>query len=247
MTTGIRVLDETTDLDPSNEAVDTMLTEAEEAELQALLNPDSTPAYDATLDDADDTPLGEAQTYPTQGGVKSAGRAVVRRAWMWDGTETMLPLAWNPDGTMHDGARRYLLKRHCLCCGFGGWKAKSGQRPRCPACLKKGCSICHQSTDPTKIIASFYLQRSKVPFPAKLYGSIPCFLPLCPRAQGGWGFLKEEDMRIHSKNRHPDEYSAKLETEKAGDANKVAALEERLNDMLLMMAQSGLAQNKENP
>ena len=77
MTTGVRVLDDT-EVDPSQEAVDIMLTEAEEAELQALLNPNSTPKYDETLDD--DTPDPVAKTYPTEDGVKAVGRAVAAGA-----------------------------------------------------------------------------------------------------------------------------------------------------------------------
>ncbi len=240
MTTGVRVLNDS-EVDPNQEAVDTMLTEAEEAELQALLNPASTPKYDETLDD--DTPDPVAKTYPTENGVKAVGRAVVRRAWMWNGTETLLPLAWNPDGTIHDGARRYLLKRHCLCCGTGGWRARSGQRPRCPACLKKACSICGGSTDPTKIIASFYLQKSRVPFPANFYGSIPCFMEFCPRAQSGAGFLTESAMRIHATHRHKDEYKAKLEAEQAQSVSKIAELETKLN-ALLMSGVGGVASGR---
>jgi len=139
-----------------------------------------------------------ANIYPTQDGVKQEkGRASARRAWMWNGTETLLPLAWNPDGNVHDGARKYLYKKHCNCCGYSGFKKKIDKPLACPQCVFIGCAKCRQGKDTSGIIPCFYLLKDDVPNQSKFYGDIDCFIPECPR-KGSTGFQTEEDMRIHA-------------------------------------------------
>ena len=129
------------------------------------------------------------------------GRAAAREAWMWDGTPTVLTLSWNPDGTQHDFGHKYLAKKHCLCCGDSGFKR------HCLKCRKNSCSTCRQSTDKSKIIPCFYLNKDDVPYQAKFYGDINCFLPMCAR-RDSQGFQTEEDMRMHAMSRHAKQYEA---------------------------------------
>ena len=79
--------------------------------------------------------VGGARLYPMNNGKEqSKGRAAARQAWTWNGTSSLIPLAWNPDGTMHDGGRRYLYKRYCMCCTNSGFRGGV-----CPKCAKEGC------------------------------------------------------------------------------------------------------------
>ena len=183
--------------------------------------------------------VGGVRMTPMRDGKKQAtGRAAARRGWMWNGTESLLPLAWNPDGTVHDGARKYLLKRHCLCCHTGGFRGA-----QCPNCVKSNCEQCGGSTDRTKvhvlgsgkviqgwIIPNFYLRKEDVPFPARFYGSIDCFLGFCPRS-GGRGFLTEQDMRMHARTRHRMEYQAYQDGLAANRSDEVESLRRRLDAM----------------
>ncbi len=218
-------------IDQEQAQVDEQLTAAEEQQLSVALSP-LAPGVTAP-DLSDGGQAGGAMLYPTQGGVKQdKGRATVRRAWMWDGTESMLPLAWNPDGTQHDNARRYLLKRHCLCCNTGGFRARPGQRAQCPNCVKNNCMVCHSSTDPSKIIASFYLTMEAVPFPKNVYGQIDCFLPTCTRrVSNGAGFKTDQDMRMHARTRHKLEYESHMEGERASRTDEIEVLRQRLDAM----------------
>ena len=158
------------------------------------------------------------------------GRANARRAWMWNGTETVLPLAWDPDGKIHDGAKRYLLKRYCRCCKFGGFKGRY-----CPKCVDTGCSLCNGSRDPKKVIPCFYLRKDDVPEPSRFYGSIDCFLSSCART-GPRGFLTQEEMRMHARSRHRMQYQAHLEVQAASRTDEVADLRKRLDDMMARMS-----------
>lgn len=153
------------------------------------------------------------------------GRPAARAAWMWNGTATTLPLAWDPDGKNHDGARRFLLKRHCLCCGRGGFKGS------CPYCRKAGCANCAAGTDPKKIIPCFYLKKEDVPFPQRFYGSVNCFLPFCPRRDGR-GFQTQEDMRMHARSRHRMEYQAHLDTLAANRQDELDYVKQQLSVLL---------------
>lgn len=210
------------DIDPIAEEVDLVLTQAEEEAASRRF----APTGDAP-DLSDGGMVNGARLIPMSGGKKLAqGRATVRRAWMWNGTESMLPLAWNPDGTRHDGGRHYLRKRYCLCCHAGGFIGA-----QCPSCVKKSCPDCGASSDRKKIISCFYLRKGDVPFPTRFYGSIDCFLPFCIRRDGR-GFLTEEDMRIHARSRHRMEYQAHMEVMAARKGDEVAELRRRLDALM---------------
>ena len=166
------------------------------------------------------------------------GRANARRAWMWNGTETVLPLMWDTDGKTHDEAKRYLLKRYCRCCKFAGFKGRY-----CPKCVDTGCSICKGSSDPKQVIPCFYLRKDDVPEPSRFYGSIDCFLPQCART-GGRGFLTQEDMRMHARSRHRAEYAAHLEVQAASRTDEVADLRKRLDDLMARMSNGAVPVEK---
>lgn len=159
------------------------------------------------------------------------GRPSARRAWMWNGTESLLPLSWNPEGTQHDGGRRYLLKRFCLCCKQGGFRGV-----QCPNCAKTSCSRCASSTSRKMVIPLFYLKKESVPFPERFYGAIPCFLPLCVRT-GDRGFRTEEEMRMHASSRHRKEYEAHRETLAARRTDDIEKLREELRQVRLQQFQ----------
>ena len=145
---------------------------------------------------------------------------------MFDGTETMLPLAWDTDGRTHDNARKYLTKRHCLCCHSAGFRGVT-----CPVCIRNNCPKCLGRPDKEVIIPCFYLRKDDVPFPVKFYGDIDCFLQFCTR-KGGQGFKSQEDMRIHARSRHRMEYQAYMETLQADKADEVDKLREQVNLLL---------------
>ena len=210
---------EATEVDTDEDRVDADLDEG--AGFQPFSPLDTAP------DLTDGGKLGGVKVFPTRDHKKQAkGRPAARRAWMWNGTESLLPLAWNPDGTMHDGARRYFQKKHCLCCRTGGFRGK-----QCPNCVKSNCDQCGASTDPKKVIPCFYLSKERVPFPARFYGSINCFLEFCPRRDGK-GFLTEQDMRVHARTRHKMEYQAHMESQTASRTDEVASLREQVNSLI---------------
>ena len=226
---------EASEIDPIAEQVQSDMTEAEEAEAHQRLR-----AGREAGDLSDGGMVGGVRVRPMQNGrTLSKGRAAARLAWMWNGTESVLPLGWNPEGTRHNGAMPYLAKRHCLCCNNSGFVG--GQ---CPKCARTSCIQCMASTDRTKvqslqngkiirgwIIPNFYLRQEDVPFPARLYGSIPCFLELCPR-RGGRGFLTEQDMRVHAGSRHRMEYRAYVESANASKTDEVAELRRRIDSLM---------------
>ena len=190
---------------PGLETVDDDISEAEVAEEMARFRG----RPDAVADLSDGGQVGGVTVFPVEDGKRmTQGRPSTRAAWRWDGTPTLLPLAYDPSGKTHDGARRYLLKRYCMCC------QESGFRRRCPRCVKNNCHDCSASTVKGKVIPCYYLNKEKVPFQAKFYGSVDCFLPetQCIR-HGGRGFKTEEDMRFHARVKHKLEYSSFLEAE----------------------------------
>ena len=196
--------------DFAEEALDEIMTPAEKS-------------VGSVRDLTDGGEVGIARVYPVQGGVAvQQGRAIARRAWMWDGTETTLQLAWKPSGKQHDGARYYLRKRHCLCCGDSGFEGN------CKRCVKQGCARCNFGNDKSKNIACFYLKIEQVPFPQKLYGAIPCFMPLCIR-RDHYGFKSEEEMRQHAASRHRLEYAAHLQTEQAHGQKEIDSLRQQVS------------------
>lgn len=225
-----------TEMDVEAEAADTALTAAEEAEANEQFAMPPGPVGDLT----DGGKVGGVTVQPSRGwgeprpkkGEPLKGRPAVRRAWMWNGTETMLLLGWKPDGKVHDGARPYLLKRTCLCCMTSGFKAVTGQPARCPKCIRNGCDRCGGSTEPAKIIRTFYLRKDEVPFQEKFYGAVDCFLPHCPRREGH-GFQNETDMRLHAMGRHRMEYRAYQESKAATQHSEIADLRTKLDALLL--------------
>jgi hypothetical protein len=162
------------------------------------------------------------------------GRPGARRAWMANGTETLLALAYQPDGRTHDSGAHYFRKRLCLCCQRGGFIGR-----QCPDCVKKSCTLCNNSSDAKKIIPCFYRRKEDVPFPTKFYGSIDCFLVGCIR-RGGQGFLTQADMRLHARSMHRLEYQAYLEGLETDKKDEVAELRGRIDTLMANMAQGPL-------
>ena len=211
------------ELDIVEEELDTELTVAEQRALAGLGK------YQETTRVSDLTDGGEiagATLFPIQNGERAKlGRPTVRRAWMWNGTESMLPLAWNTDGTEHDGARKYRLKRHCLCCG------ESGFRNNCKACAKKACGKCRSSADRSKVIPCFYLRQTDVPFPREYIAKFDCFLASCQR-RGDEGFATMEEMRMHARTRHRNEYASFMETQAANRTDDIDYLKLQLANLM---------------
>src|SRR3990167_8805700 len=206
-----------------DEEVDIQLTKAEEAAARSMFAPTGTPG-----DLSDGGRVNGVTLTPMQDGKPvQKGRANARLAWMGSGTETALPLGWNPDGTRHDGARPYLLKRYCLCCNAGGFRGA-----KCLNCVKNNCTRCNGSSDRKKVIPCFYLKKEDVPFPERFYGPINCFLPMCIR-RGDRGFKTEPEMMMHARSRHKMEYQAHVETLAASRTDEVADLRRRLDSFML--------------
>lgn len=214
------------ELDPTTEALDQDLTADDERILREWQSPVG-PVADLT----DGGTVNGVNIYPTKNGRKEPrGRAAARRVWMWNGTESLIPLAWNPDGTIHDGGRRYLLKRHCLCC------QASGFRGPCLACVKKACGNCQGGSDKKFNIPCFYLHKDEVPFPERFYGAVDCFLPLCIR-RGKFGFKIEQDMRLHARFRHRMEYQVHIETLESQKASELEVVQRRLDALMATIGQ----------
>ena len=234
----VKLLDPT-EIDPIAEQVEEVMDAAEEAAARKQF------AYTPAPGDLSDGGVVNGVTIrPSRDKTITRGRPAARRAWMWNGTESVLPLAWNPEGNRHDGARHYLLKRHCLCCHTGGFFGR-----QCKNCVKSNCDRCRASTDTTTeqvlgngktvkgwIIPNFYLRKEDVPFQARFYGSINCIMDFCPR-RGAKGFLTQEDMRVHATMRHKVEYQARLDSLAATKTDQIAVLERRID--ILMQAQMG--------
>ena len=217
------------EIDLEEEAVDLVMTAAEEASALASFK---TPAVAGDLSDGGQ--FGRAHIYPTKDGVKQMrGRAAARRAWMWDGTETVLPLAWDPEGKHHDGARKYLRKKHCLCCHEAGFTGE------CRRCVRSNCERCAGGTDKSKIIPNFYLSKDKVPFPQKFYGPVDCFLPMCVRRNGA-GFKSDAEMRMHARGVHREEYASYTESEQARKVGDTEALSRRVDELTSMLLRQGM-------
>ena len=96
------------------------------------------------------------------------------------------------------------------------------------------------------IIPCFYLRKEDVPFPARFYGSINCFLGFCAR-QGGQGFLTEQDMRVHARSRHRMEYQAQVETLAAARTDEMESMRKRLDALtsILMSRPNGTEEEKQ--
>ena len=85
------------------------------------------------------------------------------------------------------------------------------------------------------IIPCNYLRKADVPFQAKFYGDVDCFLESCPR-RGGLGFKTPEDMRMHARGVHGVEYQIWQEVTAASRNDEVQTLKEQLNAIMLQMA-----------
>lgn len=225
---------EATEIDPITEQVEDVMDAAEEAMARKQF------AYTPNPGDlSDGGTVNGVRVRPNRDKNITKGRPAARRAWMWNGTESLLPLAWNPEGNRHDGARHYLLKRHCLCCHSGGFFGR-----QCKNCVKNNCDRCQSSTDTTTvqtlnggktvkgwIIPNFYLKKEDVPFQARFYGNVSCAFDFCPR-QGSNGFLTEEAMRVHAAKKHPEEYKARMETLAATKTDQVDRLQRLVDELL---------------
>jgi len=245
---------EETDDALDSDSLDTVLTEAEEREAHAKFAMPTTGGRDPDLSDGGT--IGGVTVWPDgkkprKGEPAPKGRPVARRAWTYNGSETSMTLAWNPDGTDHDYGRRYLAKRFCLCCKSGGFKFSKKLGARCPNCVKNNCSNCGASTDTSKvhvlgngktvkgwIIPCNYLRKEDVPFPARFFGSVNCFLEACIRRDGR-GFVTEEDMRMHAKGVHRTEYQIWMDVSASRKNTEVESLRNRLDALMAQMSING--------
>ena len=225
----VKVL-EPNQVDEVNEQVDAVLTLDEERIAARLGHYDQS---QAAPDLSDGGMVGGVRVRPNRDKNITQGRPAARRAWMWNGTESLLPLAWNPDGTVHDGGRRYLTKRHCICCHSGGFRGVF-----CPNCRKNNCDKCRGSNVAKNIIPNFYLRKEDVPFPTRFFGSINCFLDMCPRRDSK-GFLTEQDMRVHARSRHRMEYQAYTETIAEKRRDDMDVLKQQVADLLAERRSNG--------
>ena len=211
------------DLEPGTEEEVETLAEAAERSAEEFQRLQSMRVAD---DLSDGGVVDGARVTPMQDGRKlEKGRPAAIQAWMWNGTESLLPLAWNPEGTLHDNAMHYRRKQHCLCCHSGGFYGR-----QCKNCLKNRCTACGGRRDPKKIIPLFYLRKENVPFPARFYGDIDCFQELCPR-RGPKGFLTQQAMRVHARACHRMEYQAHLDELAEARTDELDSLRRRLDTM----------------
>lgn len=207
------VLDEKT-VDPFAEEVAEEIAAATEREADLV---------EAGIEPDEELRLGEVKV--------AEGRAAARMAYTWNGTPSLIPLAWNPDGTRNDGGMAYLLKRHCLCCGHSGFKGR-----KCPECVHNACTRCRGKRD--QVIKNFYLDPEEVPNKEVFYGDVDCFLAGCIR-RGASGFKTQRDMRVHAASRHKLEYQAYREAQEEDQASEVADLRARLDQLTgLLITQS---------
>ena len=158
------------------------------------------------------------------------GRAVVRQVWLWNGRPSTIPLAWNPDGNIHDGGRRYLMKRHCLVCKHSGFFGRT-----CPQCRKDGRPHVANS-----IVACYYLRRDQTPEHLHAYGSVPCFVDSCVR-RGDYGFRNNTEMRQHAMSKHKVEYRAFMDEQAASQNTETDSLRKQVAELtaLVLRNQSG--------
>ena len=228
-----RTLQET-DIDPIAEQVDMDMLETGEVVAPPVhaFSPDQrVDLHDGgNLGGVRVVPLGDSGRIEFDRAKREPGRPTTRMAWTWDGRATELPLAWTPSGKQHDGARKYLLKRHCMVCNFAGFYGNV-----CPACRKAG-----RPQRPGSITPAYYLKKSQVPNPLQPFGSVDCFVRACPR-RGEYGFHADIEMRQHAASRHRAEYRAYQEAATANAKTEVDLLREQINAMMAggrMMSQA---------
>jgi hypothetical protein len=167
----------------------------------------------------------------SNGRMATNARASARLAWMWDGTESTVPLAWNPEGTVHDGGRRYLTKKHCHCCGYSGFRYTPKLRA-CPMCVKSGCQKCRGGADRSKVIPNFYFRYADVPYPKDTSGAVDCFVASCVR-RGGNGFKNVEAMLLHARSKHRGEYQARIEARQMAENTELQELRSQVAALTL--------------
>lgn len=245
-----RILEETA-ADREVDTLNAVMTAAEERDALDAFR--QRPGGVADPDLTDGGKFGNVTMYPMKNGMRvEKGRPAGRRAWMWNGTETTLTLAWNPDGTQHDGGRRYLMKKHCLCCNYSGFRT-----PQCPVCVKNNCFTCRGSTSRKAqkdmrgkefqgyIIPLNYLREEDVPFPVNMYGDVDCMFaymngqPACPRREGK-GFKSEGDMLLHASMRHRQEYRIQQDVMARQKTSETDELRRRLDALTNLLLQQGI-------
>ena len=227
------ILDEAT-IDQVEEQVDADLQEAEELVFNTAFRPDQ---YVGDLSDGGQ--VGGVKVYPTSGGearsqwgsnvLQQKGRPVARHAYRWDGAESLLPLSWNPEGTRHDRAQKYLMKRHCERCGESGFTLSAKTGNRCPRC---------GATGKAALVSCYYLKFEDVPHKIQRYGHVDCFLVSCIR-RGAYGFIDEAAMRMHAGMKHTRQYQAFQEAKRSTDSSEMDVLRTRLDNLMLLLAKGG--------
>ena len=88
------------------------------------------------------------------------------------------------------------------------------------------------------IIPCFYLAKEQVPFPARFFGNVDCFLSFCVR-RGEWGFLTEQDMRVHARSRHRLEYQAYIESQESAKVDEVTTLRQQVASLMAERRENG--------
>jgi hypothetical protein len=215
----VTLLDDST-IDPISTELDAYIVDVDAEEQEAAFEADDLNDDDVPIVNIIPTMHGEHGTHIKQ------GRAAARQVWTWDGAPSLIPLAWNPDGTVHDSGKAFMTKRHCLCCNDSGFRTA-----QCRRCKQNNCPNCRGSRIKEKVIPNFYLRKSDVPYAQKVYGEIDCFLPTCPR-KGAAGFITEEDMRLHAIGRHKLQYEVFQSTQESKRQSEIDDLKGLVNILL---------------
>lgn len=195
--------------------------------VQRIVEPD----IDANLESIDLQMSEEDLQVPEAVTKDGYGRPAGWRAFMWNGSETTIVLAWDIHGKTHDGGRRYLSKKHCLCCDFSGF------REHCTRCRKDTCTRCRSGNDRKQVIPAMYLREADVPFPQQVYGEIDCFLPSCTR-RGDRGFRDLEEMHMHATGRHTAQFQAYRQVLESQETSQVAILQQQVAALTTAMLTS---------
>lgn len=217
------------EVDPVAEQVDRDMMEVGEATELAQHKFDPNKRYDDLSDggsvgDVRVIPVGKSGRVIFDEKRREPGRPSARAAWTWDGRPTTLPLAWDRAGKQHDGARKYLMKRHCSQCKFSGFYGRS-----CPSCKKAG-----RPQKPGGILPAYYLRESDVPNPTQPFGAVDCFVQECVR-RDEFGFKSNRQMRQHAMTKHRIEYRAFMDDEAASKTSEIEGLKAQLD--VVMKAQ----------
>ena len=177
----------------------------------------------------------------TGGNRVTKGRGVARQAWRYDGTPSVIAVAWNPEGTRHDGGREYLKKKACRCCGDAGFKMAT-----CPKCIRNNCTQCNVGRDKTKVIRLYYLRYDDVPYPKEVKTGVDCFLSTCIR-KGVWGFPTLEAMLLHGRWKHRGEYASYREAEQMRKSTESDDLKKRVDELTSLLMNQRQAPSQLEP